>query len=244
MKSGWARGLAHGAPFVLVISPFALLFGVVAAEAALSLAQIMGFSALVIAGSAQFAALSMLVENAPLWAVLSTALAINLRMAMYSAALVPHLGAAPLWQRALVSYMNFDQTYAASIAEYERRPDMSTAQKVGYYFGIATPIVPAWYGFTLLGALLGARIPESWALDFALPIMFIALLGPMVRTVPHLMAAIVSVIVALALSGLPAGLGLLIAAAAAMVTGALAETAFEAADARRHRRIRERETRA
>ncbi|KAF0676429.1 AzlC family protein [Profundibacterium mesophilum KAUST100406-0324] len=233
MKSEWARGLVQGAPFVLVIAPFATLFGVVAAEAALSLAQIMGFSALVIAGSAQFAALSMLVENAPLWAVLATALAINLRMAMYSAALVPHLGAAPLWQRALVSYMNFDQTYAASIAEYEARPQMSTGQKIGFYFGIATPIVPAWYGCTLLGALLGARIPESWALDFALPIMFIALLGPMLKTAAHLLAALVSVVVALSLAWLPAGLGLLIAAGAAMVAGAAAETLIEGAGPRR-----------
>ena len=44
--------------------------------------------------------IQLLTENAPIWAALFAGLAVNLRMAMYSAALVPHLGAAPLWQRA------------------------------------------------------------------------------------------------------------------------------------------------
>ncbi|KKM27755.1 hypothetical protein LCGC14_1571570 [marine sediment metagenome] len=233
MKSGWLRGMAHGAPFLIVLAPFATLFGVVATEASLRLDQVLGFSALVIAGSAQFAALQMMVEDAPLWAVMATALAINLRMAMYSAALVPHLGTAPLWQRALVAYVNFDQTYAASVVEYEARPAMSTAEKLGYFLGVATPLVPSWYAFTLVGALLGTRIPESWALDFTLPITFIALLGPMLRTPAHIAAAATSVVVALALSGLPSGLGLLIAAACAMAVGAMAELWAEKRAARR-----------
>ena len=42
----------------------------------------------------------------------AASLAVNLRMAMYSASLVAHLGPARLWQRALVAYLNVDQTYA------------------------------------------------------------------------------------------------------------------------------------
>src|SRR5690606_8776600 len=99
-KSAYLRGLRDGLPFIVVLLPFALLFGVVATEAGLTLAQAMGFNILVIAGSSQFAAVALMQENAPLFAVLATSLAVNLRMAMYSAALVPHFGAAPLWQRA------------------------------------------------------------------------------------------------------------------------------------------------
>jgi predicted branched-subunit amino acid permease len=60
-------------------------------------------------------------------------------------------------------------------------------------------------------------------LDFALPITFLAMVAPMLRTSAHLAAAATSVVVALALSGLPSGFGLLIAAACAMAVGVLVE---------------------
>ena len=221
-KTYW-RGVRDGAPFLLVVGPFGLLFGVVATEAGLSLAQTMGFSVLVIAGASQFAALQLMVENAPVLMVLATALAVNLRMAMYSASLTPHLGRAPLWQRALVAYFNVDQSYAVSIARYERQPDMPLPAKVVYFFGVITPICPLWYVFTLVGALAGEAIPPGFALDFAVPITFLALIAPMLKTLAHLAAAVTSAVLALAFAGLPSGLGLLLAAAAAMAVGAAVE---------------------
>ena len=223
-KSTYWEGLRNGLPFVFVVGPFAMLFGVVASEAGMGLAQVMGFTVMVIAGAAQFAALQMIVEDAALGMVLLAALAVNLRMAMYSAALVPYLGSAPLWQRALISYVNFDQTYAASVAKYEVRPLWSVTQRVQFFFGLATPIVPVWIAMTLVGALIGQAIPPEWALDFAVPITFLGLVGPALKTPAHIAAALVSSVVALALAGLPSGTGLLIAALAAMITGAVIET--------------------
>jgi predicted branched-subunit amino acid permease len=69
----------------------------------------------------------------------------------------------------------------------------------------------------------GAAIPPELALDFAVPITFIALVAPALRSLPHLAAAFVSVIAALLLVAVPFGLGLMIAAALAMITGALVE---------------------
>lgn len=223
-KSAYLRGICDGLPFMLVIAPFSLLFGVVAAEQGLTFVEAMGFNILVIAGASQFAALSLMNENAPVFAVIVTCLAINLRMAMYSAALVPHLGAASLRQRVFLAYMNVDQTYAASVLEYDRRPDMTLPAKLAYFWGIATPMMPAWFGFAVPGFFVGAAIPPSFALDFAVPIMFIALVAPMMKTLAHVAAAVTSIAVALALNFLPSGVGLLIAAACAMVVGAGVET--------------------
>ena len=61
-----------------------------------------------------------------------------------------------------------------------------------------------------------------------LPITFLAMVGPMMKSLAHLAAALVSVIVALALIGLPSGTGLLIAALCAMGTGAAVEMWQEA----------------
>lgn len=226
-KSAYWAGVRDGSPFILMAVPFATLFGVVATDAGLSVGQAMGFTVLVIAGAAQFAAVQMMVENAGIAFVLLAALAVNLRMAMYSAALVPYLGPAPLWKRGLVAYLNFDQTFITSVARYEARPEMTVAERIAYFFGVATPITPLWFIMTLVGILAGSAIPESWALDFIVPIMFLAMVSPMLKSLAHVAAAFVSVIVALGLTGLPSGTGLLIAAGAAMVTGALVETWME-----------------
>ncbi len=226
-KSAYWSGVRDGLPFLLVVTPFAVLFGVVAMDAGLTLGQTMGFSVTVFAGAAQFAALQLMVDNAGIALVLLAALAVNLRMAMYSAALVPWLGAAPLWQRAVVAYVNVDQTYAVSMVRFDERTDWGVAQRVAFFLGVATPITPMWVAMTAVGALVGSRIPPEWALDFALPITFIGMFAPMLKTLAHVVAAAVSVAVALALLGLPSGLGLLIAAGAAMVAGATVETIME-----------------
>ena len=226
-KTAFWRGLRNGAPFLVMAVPFAALFGVVAADAGLQLAQTIGFSLLVIAGAAQFAALQLMLENTSIALILIAALAVNLRMAMYSAALVPHLGAAPFWQRALVAYVNFDQSYMLSVLEYEARPEMSVAEKVWYFLGVAALIAPAWVLASIAGAVLGTQLPPSDALDFMVPIMFLAMVGPMLKSLAHVMAAFTSVVAGLALAGLPSGSGLLLAAFCAMVVGALVETAME-----------------
>lgn len=229
-KSAYWAGVRDGLPFILMAVPFATLFGVVATDAGLTLAQAMGFTVLVIAGAAQFAAMQLMVDNASIAFVLIAALTVNLRMAMYSAALVPYLGEAPIWKRACVAYLNFDQTYITSIARYEARPEMSTGDRVSYFLGVATPITPLWIGMTLVGIVAGKAIPEAWALDFIVPIMFLAMVAPMLKSIAHVSAAAVSVSVALALVTLPAGTGLLIAAVAAMLTGALVEARLERRD--------------
>ncbi|WP_166417553.1 AzlC family ABC transporter permease [Cochlodiniinecator piscidefendens] len=227
IKSAYLRGLRDGAPFLLVAIPFATLFGVVATEAGLSILETFSFSLLAVAGAAQFAAIQQMVDNAPTIIVLATALAVNLRMAMYSAALAPYLGPAPLWQRALASFFLFDQNYALAVSEFEKKPEMPTNQKVAYFLGAASLISPFWFGMTLVGALVGNAIPDAFALDFALPITFLSLIGPAIRTPAHMIAVIVSVSAALGFAFLPLNLGLLIAAVLAMMAGAQTELWLE-----------------
>ncbi len=222
-KSAYLKGIGDGAPFILVIIPFAALFGLLATEAGLSVFETLAFSVVVIAGAAQFTALQLLQEQAPTVIVLASALAVNLRMAMYSASLTPWIGKAPLWQRALAAYLTVDQSYVTAMSQYERAPEMTVAQRIAYFFGSVTPVVPLWYLFTFIGALLGAQVPESWALDFAIPITFLAMIAPMFRTLAHVVAAFVAVIVSLLVVNVPYSLGLIIAGVAGMIAGAQTE---------------------
>lgn len=222
-KSAFVSGCTAALPFVIVVVPFAMLFGVVATEAGLPLSQVMAFSLLVVAGASQFTALQFMSENAPVLVVLAAALAVNLRMAMYSAAITPHLGAAPGWQRVLIGYFLVDQAYLLAQTEYERRPERSLGEKIAYYFGTVTPICPLWYLCTYLGAVIGEAIPTEYGLDFIVPITFLAMVVPAIRSPAHLAAAVTSIIAALLLVNVPFNLGLLIAALIAMAVGAEVE---------------------
>jgi 4-azaleucine resistance transporter AzlC len=222
-KSVLGRGIIDGLPFVLTAAPFGFLFGLVGTEAGLNLVEVMSMAVLVIAGAAQFTALAQMQDAAPVLLVVVAALAVNLRMAIYSAALAPHLGAAPLWQRAVAAYILVDNAYATGIAEFERRPDQPVATKMAYYFAAALPVWIAWYASTLAGALLGGNVPPEYGLDFAVPIAFLAILAPMLKTLAHLAAALTSLVVALALVAMPYNTELLVAAALAMMAGAEVE---------------------
>lgn len=225
--SAFLRGCRHALPFLIVVVPFAMLFGALATDAGLSLFEVITFSAVVFAGAAQFAALQLLHDHAPLLVILATSLAVNLRMVMYSIALSPHLGTAPLGIRAAMAYFLVDQSYVTSAAEFDRNPMLTLPEKIAYFFGTITPIALLWYIATYFGARLGRAIPPEYALDFAVPITFLAIIAPMIRTWPHIAATGVSIVAALALVKLPYGAGLLVAAILAMITGATLEYVLE-----------------
>ena len=78
-RQAFWHGLVQSLPFMLVLVPFGMLFGVVAAEAGLSLVHVLGFSTLVLAGASQFTAVQLMTDQAPVLVVIITAIAVNLR---------------------------------------------------------------------------------------------------------------------------------------------------------------------
>ncbi|GLQ35866.1 branched-chain amino acid transporter AzlC [Amylibacter marinus] len=216
-------GLRDTVPFLLIIIPFGLLWGVVGSEAGFDLTAVIAMSLIVVAGAAQFTATSLMVEQSPLFITVLAALAVNLRMVMYSAALAPHLGGQRLGMRLLTSYFMVDQNFALSIKKFEDAPEMKGAEKAQYYLGSATLLVIGWVIASVCGAVFGATIPDYFALDFAIPICFIALSAPLMRSLPHFVAAVVSVIGALMFVNMPYSSGLLLASVIAMIAGVQTE---------------------
>jgi predicted branched-subunit amino acid permease len=125
--------------------------------------------------------------------------------------------------RALFAYFLVDQSYATSINIYAEHPEMTLTQKCRYFMGSFACLLPLWVGSTFVGALVGAKIPPEYALDFAVPICFIALSAPMMRSLPHFVAAMVSMAGTLVFIGVPYSMGLLIAALFAMIAGVQTE---------------------
>ncbi len=68
---------------------------------------------------------------------------------------------------------------------------------------------------------IGDAVPESWALDLAMPLMFIGLAVPMLTTRHKTVAAVVAGSVAALVSS--PGIAMLVAIGAGMVAGTLSE---------------------
>lgn len=94
-----------------------------------------------------------------------------------------------------------------------------------FWLGSSLAMYLNWLGWTLVGVVLGQNIPglESWGLDFAMAATFTAIVTPQLARRPVLAAAVCAGVTALLARGLPYKLGLMLAAAAGVLGGMLAE---------------------
>ena len=199
LRSHAVAGARAILPLLISVLPFALIVGVVAVRLGYSPWVASAFSLLFFAGSSQLAAMQLLAGGAPFVIILVTVFFINLRFTMYSASIAPWLRGAPAWIKALIGYTLTDQPYMLSLYAFEQRPALS--QRVAFFLGGALPFWLSWQVGTIAGALLGARLPEGWGLDFAVPLTFIALLVPAIVDRATLAAAIVGGVVSVLAQG-------------------------------------------
>ncbi len=211
-RSPFRQGIIAALVFFPVLAPFSLLFGVFASDLELSLLQTMGFSFGIFAGASQFASLSLLHEGAPILIALLAGFTLNLRFFLYSATLAPAFSVLPFSRRVWISYLLVDQSFVLSETKFSEMPQWGALEKSQYFFGIMLAIAPPWHFFTILGFYTGALIPPSINIAYALPLSFIALIMPALKTPAHWLAAIVSILGSLCLRGLPYNMGLLISA--------------------------------
>lgn len=223
-RRGLWTGVRASAPMHLATAPFGLAFGVFAADAGLDAAQAMAMTVIMAAGASQIAALELLGEGAPVAVILVTGAAINLRMAMYSAAISAHWRGAPLWTRALGAYCLHDQAFAMSMRRYGDRPDEPVADKAAFFLGVGFATLTTWTASSYVGFRLGAAAPAGVSLDFIAPAIFLALVAPMLRTAAHGAAALVGAGASVAFVWAPFGLGVLIGGVCGIVAGAAVET--------------------
>jgi 4-azaleucine resistance transporter AzlC len=215
-----AAGVRAFLPLAFGVVPFGLIFGASAVKLGLSAATAQVMSLVIFAGSAQFIAAPLVVGAAGLSTVLVVGV-VNLRHALYSASLAPHLkGLHPLW-KALLAYLLTDEAYALAIAHYSAPGD--DGNRHWYFLGAALALWSSWQASTAAGAAIGAQVPSGWSLDFALPLTFIALGVPMLRSRAVVSAALVGGAMGVAVSAAPYGLGLTLATLLGIAAGMAVE---------------------
>ena len=94
-----------------------------------------------------------------------------------------------------LSYLLTDEAYAVTITHYNR--EGCEGNQHWFFLGAGLGLWSCWQISTAVGVFLGAVIPSSWSLDFALPLTFIALVVPALKDRAGVAAALVGGVVAL-----------------------------------------------
>ena len=178
-------------------------------------------SSIVFAGSAQFITAQLFRDAVPGVVIILTIAVVNLRHMLYSASVAPYVRALPMRWKALLSYLLTDEAYAVTILNYEK--EGVTPHGHWFFLGAGLALWTSWQLSTAAGILLGTTLPESWPLDFALPITFIALIMPALKDRPAVAASLTAGAVALLAYGLPYKLGLVLAGVLGIIVGTLLE---------------------
>ena len=216
----WA-GVRAELPLLIGVFPFGMIYGALALKAGLSTSAAQMMSSIVFAGSAQFVTAQLVHDAAPGFVIVLTIAVVNLRHMLYSASLAPYLASLSTRWKTLLSYLLTDEAYAPTIIKYER--DGITPFSHWFLFGAGLALWSMWQASTGLGVFLGKAIPDSWSLDFALPLTFIAMVVPVLKNRPAIAAALSAGVVALLAYSLPYRLGLILAALVGIVVGTFLE---------------------
>lgn len=219
----FAEGARAIAPILPGVVPFAAVSGFAAIDSGLTIAQAFAMSIVIYAGAAQIATTQLIDAAAPAAVMVMTAWLINLRFAVYSASIGQHFRHLPLGWRGLLAYHLTDQAYALSVVRFAKRESDTKKHGHWYFLGIAVVMWATWQAGSAAGILLGTGVPKAWALDFAIPLSFMALLIPSLTDRPMIVAAIVGGAVAVAGGGLPYNLGLVLAVFGGIAAGVITE---------------------
>ncbi|MCB0045627.1 MAG: AzlC family ABC transporter permease [Caldilineaceae bacterium] len=215
------RGVRATFPLVVGAIPFGIIFGAVAVNGGLSPQATMAMSLFVFAGSAQFVAAGLAAAGAGVAIIVLTTFVVNLRHALYAASLAPHMKHLPQRWLALLGFWLTDESYLVVIDRYAQADD--SRDKHWFFLGSALFMYTNWQLCTYIGIRAGQAIadPASWGLDFALPVTFIGMLVPMLRSRPVVACVLVAGVSAVLFHSLPNQLGLIIATLLGVATGAL-----------------------
>ncbi|MEO8354613.1 MAG: AzlC family ABC transporter permease [Chloroflexota bacterium] len=219
-KNFWA-GVRAEFPLLVGVFPFGLIYGALALNSGLSTSAAQMMSSIVFAGASQFIAAQLLHESAPGLVIVMTIAVVNLRHMLYSASLAPYVASLSTRWKVLLSYLLTDEAYAPSVLHYEK--EGVTPYGHWFFLGAGFALWFIWQVSTALGIFLGSAIPESWSLDFALPLTFIAMVVPVLKDRPAIAASLSAGAVALLAFSLPYRSGLILAALAGIAVGTFLE---------------------
>jgi 4-azaleucine resistance transporter AzlC len=204
-----AAGARAIAPIAIAAAAFGASFGILAREAGMGIAAPLVFSLTTFAGSAQFAAASVLDSGGAVATAIVAAVLLNLRYLAVGMSVAPALrGSKP--RRLAESQLAVDESWAVS--QRDGRVDRDRLVGAGLVLFVA------WFGGTVAGTLGGSALgdPADYGLDAMFPALFLALLAGQIDGPRTRAAALAGGLIAFALTPLlPPGMPIVVAVAGA-----------------------------
>jgi predicted branched-subunit amino acid permease len=215
------RGARAMAPWLVGVVPFGLVIGITAAHADIPAAAGWLTGPLIFAGSAQVATIQLLAGGGAAIAVVAAALAINLRLVLYSATMAPHWRSLPRRTQALAAYTLVDPTLAVGVRAYDSSADPAVGHR--HYLGAAVTLWLAWVAAITVGLTVGSALPRALHLELVIPLFLAGEVVP--RVTNRASARAVTVAIALAIVGrwVPLHLGTFVAIAGGIAVAVVTE---------------------
>ncbi len=189
--------------------PFGLVCGVAAVQAGLGELGAIALAAFAFAGSSQAVLTQFIASGAPLAIAILSGLVVNLRMAVYSAAISQRISNTTRRERVLWAAFLVDQTFLFDEQRHAR--GLFKAHPLAFFLGCSAILWPTWIATNTAGAFLGAKLPPTWQLEFTIPLSFIAMVVPLLKSSGQTGAAIAGGAAGALLFALPLKLGLIAA---------------------------------
>ncbi|MBS3976125.1 MAG: AzlC family ABC transporter permease [Syntrophomonadaceae bacterium] len=221
MRQQYLAGMASAVPIVMGYFPIGFAYGVLAKGAGLTIYETGLMSLMVYAGASQFIAVGLLAINASFATIILTTFLVNLRHLLMGAALAPYFTKVKSSCLAVLAYGITDETFAVASARYAKQ-----AAHPAFQLGLNLTTYGAWFFASIIGATAGGFLPASarFALDFALPAMYIALLVLQLSNKPAYLAALAGGAVSVLLAwSMPGNWNIIIAALVAATAGVWSE---------------------
>lgn len=192
-----------------------MLAGFLAMKLGFEVWHAMALSIAVFAGASQLVGLELMSVGAAIPVIFLSALAVNARFLLYSASLAPYTKDWPMGWKILNAFMITDQSYAMCLQKFEDHFENNR----WYTFGCNILSWVSWITMTFLGAVFGSIIPDTLALEFAMPLMFLFMGALFIKDRITVTVAMMSGALSIILITLPYNAGLMTAILSGVVLG-------------------------
>ena len=199
------------------VGSYGAAFGAAAVAGGFSVLQACVLSLLLFSGASQFAVVGVMAGGGTPFSAIATGALLGIRNGLYGMRMAPILKLAG-FRRFLGAQITIDESTGVALSQESRGDD---AMRYGF-FATGIGVFIFWNLFTFIGALGANSIgdPSSWGLDAAVPAAFLGLVWPRLVNRKAQIAALLSVLLAIALTPfLGAGLPIIATALIALVIG-------------------------
>lgn len=216
------EGMKEMLIFMPGIIAWAFVTGIAMVKAGMPVGLAISMNIFVNAGSAQLAALPLMVSNAPLLIVLIAGLCVNLRFAIFSLQWRMYFLRYSLPKRMLAGFFSGDLMFVLFMKRFPK--STWTQDQMPYFWGVLIINMGGWHIAAIAGVFLGDLIPEQWGLQFAATLAIVALVFSMLRDwITWLVMGVCALSVVLLKPVLPFDLNIVIAILAAIAAALFAE---------------------